>query len=421
MAHQAHNLPWNTLADNFKFVYANARYKNCTNLYPRFKPGQGSQLQHFARVFARVLDSSSSQERQKFPNAEDADQDEPDELFISPAAASRIARTVKWDNEQTLAEEKRRLSYWVMEITDPTYPHADKSQREMVEMLKTLLLYGDMEPLLRFARQPLVNMECIWDYPEEDCLSEMIEKFLTTYICLNVLVLKPELWDPTSRSESLDSFRKYATPRSRDKAVPENWDYRLTKGYQLMLVKAVTAQWNHDERVATYPHREFFGVTKDVYSSGLRWQRAKFGLGPISDLVDKRCRNLRLPHKSDIPIVINLLGRKGLPAELALDVLELAEYGGTMRRLPVADDPLHLENREELRKYLGYCWRVLTRLDMLIKENDKWIDWEFEVTGAIHQLWGVVYPKMSEVVDATMCEDRRPGEVDMYRRLRTFI
>jgi hypothetical protein len=92
-----------------------------------------------------------------------------------------------------------------------------------------------------------------------------------------------------------------------------------------------------------------------------------------------------LPTLSDIPVVVNYLGVKGLPPELALTILEFAEYV-PYGRLDIADDPLHSDNEMELRRYLSYCWQLLVRCDMLAKASGKVISWINEVKEVIWQL-----------------------------------
>jgi hypothetical protein len=428
MAHQAHNLPWTLLADNFKFVYENTRYHGRSNLYPCFKPGQGKQLQHFARVFARTVNDFSVQERKKYPSLEEITPLEPDEPFITEASATRIAKATKRDNSTSpctakcpsLTDEERRISSWVIELNEPSYPYPDKSLSLLLEWFKALVLYGDMEPLLRLAAHPDVQLQRVWDYPYEEGWEELKDTFLTAYICLNVFTLKPELWDPASRAAKIASLRRPGTMMSSSKSTPENWDYRLTSSYQWMLLNAVKGQGLCLDKVGTLPHREFFGVEKGAFTSSVKWDH--LGKGSISDLMDRSyVKGNHYVHSAhDIPVVINILGQKGLPAELALDILELAEYTRAKRRLTVANDPLHPQNREELRKYLSYCWKMLVRVDMLVKANGKWVDWEFEVTASIFKLWGVPYPKMSTLTPEWEVLEAREGVIG-FEWLRTFV
>jgi len=71
MLHQAHNLSWQILASNFKFVYETRRYNGYTNLYPLYRPGQGKQLTHFTKVFAQTSEGFTRWEQAKYPEKYD--------------------------------------------------------------------------------------------------------------------------------------------------------------------------------------------------------------------------------------------------------------------------------------------------------------------------------------------------------------
>lgn len=81
-----------------------------------------------------------------------------------------------------------------------------------------------------------------------------------------------------------------------------------------------------------------------------------------------------------------MLCRKGLPVELAVEIMALAEYEPS-RRLKVPHDPFHRDNRKELVEYLKYCWQVLVRCDMMARALDIVIPWVGLVTQCIVQLW----------------------------------
>ncbi|KAF8849044.1 hypothetical protein BDZ45DRAFT_246817 [Acephala macrosclerotiorum] len=58
------------------------------------------------------------------------------------------------------------------------------------------------------------------------------------------------------------------------------------------------------------------------------------------------------------------------------------------RSLPVANDPFDPKNREELRKYLSWCLKVLVWSDVLMTASGKRIGWVYEVTSVVKNLWG---------------------------------
>jgi hypothetical protein len=443
MAHQAHALPWQTIADHFKFVYKKRAYYGRTNLYPCFKRDQGSQLQHFARVFARLMDHASAQEREKYP--EELIPPEEEEIFIPDHTTKRIEKTIKWykrgcskhtaachsvglcrtgylEGTPPLSEEERKLPYWrdSFETVQEEWPRYDL--RQSVELLKTLLLYNEMEPLLRLVAHPSIRLPMSYarlEYGEvESWCTDIRHSALTAYIGLNMFVVKPELYDPATRLLTLAEMKK----KYRLAYTPEMFDYRNTSAYQNMLTRLTYTSRPHDHSVCPLPHREFFGIEKDMITTSpySRLLQDRVGQVPPSQLLDARYRLWYVPTASDVSTVLSIVQTR-VPAELALEILEHADYTAK-RRIPVPNDPLHADNAQELKKYLSYCWKVLVRIDMLVKADGRWIDWEYEVTDVMYDLWGVLGPKkMSTTVSDWEYDGRQEGEIDPGRVRRTFI
>ncbi|KAF2689205.1 hypothetical protein K458DRAFT_125172 [Lentithecium fluviatile CBS 122367] len=423
MAHQAHALPWQTIADHFKFVYKNRKYNDRTNLYPCFKPGQGKQLQHFARVFARVMGHASAQERKNYPDELIPPED--DEIFIPDSSLKRIAKTVKYyktlRQKNIISDDERKLPCW-MECFDAlrlSWPTC--GVRDTMELFKTLILYGEMEPLLRLATHAHVRLPDLYSYPLgggiEDGYTDVKNSALIAYICLNMFFIKPELHDPTSRAHKLDEMKqKFGLSYTE-----QMFDYRNTSSYQKLLTHCTHTGWGTEWGVCALPHREFFGIDRHMITTPY-WSdlaKSRIGTGRVSQLFNAPYRFWYVPTASDVSAALAILTTR-VPTELALQILEHADYTAK-RRIQVAHDPLHADNVEELKKYLGYCWKVLVRVDMLVKASGHWIDWQYEVTEVIYDLWGVSYPKMSTTVDDIWYKGRKEGEVDRARNRRTFI
>ena len=85
-------------------------------------------------------------------------------------------------------------------------------------------------------------------------------------------------------------------------------------------------------------------------------------------------------------LVQDYLYRKGLPAELVLNVMELAEYK-TVGRMSEPHDPFHPSNRKELAQYLTYCWRLLVHCDMMAKALNMKLPWEEILGDCITDFW----------------------------------
>lgn len=397
MAHQAHSIPWQTLADNLKFMHCNPRNHGITNMYLRKRVNQDKELQYFANGFARALTDYATVERMKyklFPIPP-----EPDERVISEAAVRNMAATVsgykrgETGESDSSVEPKTALSEYECtprRFISDTYPcEGDMNHllSECCEQTKTMLMYGEMDALFRLAAHTDVRFHRLWDgdiYANSAGfgLKMLMDVMLQAYLCLNVFLMKPELWDSTSRV----TFLKAEEDAHRTTFSHEVYDYRLTAAYQRMLVCCTGIPYGaYYHETHTYPHREFFGVPRGLFRHSDPYQGQKIGkpgTGRVADLAERDFRNSHLASKADVETALTILRRKGMSTELALQVLHWAQYR-PMGRLWRRDDPLHVENAHELKKYLSFCWKILVRIDMLVRECGKKLDWESEVADAM--------------------------------------
>lgn len=385
MAHQAHNIPWQTLASSLKLVQDNKGDHGKTNIYSKHKPDQGKQLAYFTKALAKTLEEFSLTERAKY--AEKYELLDPDDIIISPVTERKIKKTVERHNDPTLplSLEEKRVSYWI-DYSNPSFCWNFNAGRcrckTPINLLKMLLLHGEMDTILKIAAQWNICLRPKSNFPGSFRIhgwTDVAVPALTAYICLNVLYLRPETYDPT--------FRKTWSDQSAKKG--EELDYRRTSSYQKMLV-CCTGDCLYDSH--TYPHREFFGVAPGTYRV-TEWDIDSI-FGPAS-LSKTRHIVTYLPTRSDIPLVRRYLRATGLPTELILHVLELAEYVPQQRQI-IPDDPFHVQNRTELRKYLNYCWQLLIRCDLLGKACGGHFNWESHARECIMHLWGVEYQKVTK-------------------------
>lgn len=397
MAHQAHTIPWQTLADNLKFMHCNPRNHGITNLYLRKRPNQDKELQYFANGFARALTSYATVERTKykpFPFPP-----EPDECVISETAVKKMAATVfgykrgeiyESNSSSQPTEALSKYECTPRRFISDTYPcEGDMNHllSECCEQTKTMLMYGEMDALFRLAVHPDVYFHRLWDgdiYANSAGfgLKKLMDAMLRAYLCLNVLVVKPELWDSASRT----AYLKAEEGAHRTTFSHEVYDYRFTAAYQRMLVCCTGIPYGaYYHEAHTYPHRDFFGVPRGMFRYDDPYQGQKTGkpgTGRVADLAEGDFRNFHLASKADVEAALAMLRRKGLPTDVALQVLQWAEYRcvGRLRR---RDDPLHVDNADELKKYLSFCWKILVRIDMLVQECGKMLDWESDVADAM--------------------------------------
>ncbi|KAL8671382.1 MAG: hypothetical protein Q9168_004114 [Polycauliona sp. 1 TL-2023] len=261
---------------------------------------------------------------------------------------------------------------------------------EFTAMIKTLLLHGEMDALFMLAAYDSEKIVGNWNIALENCQPseqgwcEVRDLALYPFLCLNVLYA--------------------AHMASGHDLQPTGQDYRRTKAYQLMLVRCTgTKEFGCYLRDSafdpeTFPHRQFFGVHRGQYRNDLYQRSATsldtdptrfYGKEPISKPEHKQdSAHTYMPTVADVDKVYGVLRKSGLPPELVEDILDKADYQWT-RRSPFSNDPMHLDNRDELLQYLKYCWILLVRCDLLAKACGKKFDWVNDVSHCVHDLFGV--------------------------------
>ncbi|KAJ5783045.1 hypothetical protein N7457_004819 [Penicillium paradoxum] len=421
MAHQAHNIPWSLLASNFHWSTTSRRTHRVTNLYPNMKPNQGKEITHFIEAFIRNIDDHSVCERKKYPATyEPAD---PTDIILGPEIVQKISPTVRrWRSYgcrgkcpsgicevakstdvcrcTPIPDEEKKASAFLRPFGPrDCYKFFELNGEAFynLEVVKTLLLYGEMDTILRVCALPGVNLEKWWC--ERECMCETPElgwdqvciKALRAYICLNMVYCFPKTWDEASGK----------TPET---------DYRNSKFYQYTL-RTCTGT-GHASDVSTYPHRQFFGIADTQFGGEycyasvkdthwLRWidddsmrtigyppRSGHYGRVPIEEFLTLENETLpgHQPGVSDTALVRGILYEKGLPAELVLDIIELAGYE-PVRRLNEPHDPFHPSNRKELAQYLTYCWRLLVHCDMIGKALGMKVPWQELLGKCIVSFW----------------------------------
>lgn len=226
---------------------------------------------------------------------------------------------------------------------------------------------------------------------------------LWIYICLNVAYCFPELCDPKSG-------------RTAEKV------YRNSIFYQKTIDHCAKFPYHHYSTVGKFPHNQFFGLDPprkveprkntegDTEKRPLRWEWYRtyreqeypgpYGREPIHEYLSLSTSRYLSdgPSLTDTIRVRMTLCSKGLPVELALDIMELANYEPAHRKLDPPHDPLHPSNREQLGKYLKYCWQTMVRCSLMMKElgfdpvnggeEERGMNWTSMVQKCIIELFG---------------------------------
>ncbi|KAJ4268902.1 hypothetical protein NW762_002973 [Fusarium torreyae] len=396
MAHQAAILPWDVLASIFELRDVNPCQCNVKDFHPRDHLDNSRKLFDFIEAFLQKAFADARLERSKYPKKYEV----PDgnEVIVTDEVARRITPTVeRWlteDDDPYLDED----SIPVKKLRrGQLCPHTNESDRckcplpykerkmsafkrfytpnncfefgsvngeafRNLELVKMLLLHGEMDPILRACTYELSGLGAWWEEGECHCgdpdlgWNRICMFAMQMYIVLNLIYCFPETWE-------------------RNGSPIDN--YGDIKSYQFAIRTCTRSHYASE--IPTYPHRDFFGVEKGQFKDTAvpydrqRWMHLEekkvdiyihpyfpCGLMSSNEFFNFEKPISYQPHETDIPQVRWMLRQKGLPVELAEMILETASYT-PKRILPVSGKPFHPRNRAELNCYLEQCWQLIVR------------------------------------------------------------
>jgi hypothetical protein len=205
LPHLANKIPWKSLASHFRWVSAKnvSRPKDDAELVfngdfqPRCLPGQGEQLHSFVNAMVMTLREHSISYRRRYP--ERYEPAHPDEIILDDATVRKIAPTVsRWSSGMSLLqygdsefrkpgqvdapragvcphrpgslgecqcpiphEERRAAAFYREHVENDCFDFHDLNEKSFynLELVKTLLLYGGMDIVLRVCAYPKVDLQ----------------------------------------------------------------------------------------------------------------------------------------------------------------------------------------------------------------------------------------------------------------------
>jgi hypothetical protein len=425
MAHQTDNIPWELLSSTLKFIPRSEQQEAQTDLFPCNEEGASKIVDQFVRNFVQTLQDGAKEESAKYPTSYDAPMI--DDIVITSDDEKLVRGMIQRCRHEyyrsipyqkccsrkkakdgmcsicPLTSNNQDMSLWLQDNCDrcgcccQTYRHY-----ETTKLIKILILHNRIDTLLRISAHPKIDLGGRWRWECADGgqpvqgWAELMRCALLSYVCLNVFFLKPETYDTAAREAYIvsEKLRPPIFP-----ALPvrlEESHYYWTKSYQRVLSRCTGRK---DDDVHAPPHRLFFGIGPDLYDAE-KWREnysgrtEKYNPFVTRNFSGSYSYSYR-PISSDVETVLDYLYLKGLPAELALDVMDRAAYM-PQRNLPVADDPLHVDNATELREYLAECWEIMLRCDVVAEANGRQISWANEIAACLEYLWQVEAPEVAQ-------------------------
>ncbi|KAF6816883.1 hypothetical protein CPLU01_13746 [Colletotrichum plurivorum] len=418
MADQLPELPWATLASHFTYTPRNPTAKTPTNLVPLSNPTQDSDVRAFVTACADAITHHATHELAKYPATYPVPHDS--EILISSAVVRRISPLFRQVHDALAPFES--TNRWAAGVVDDPecrhleaeecaclVPYADRTAAAVMiekqendcrnfwevndvglrrwELVRVLLVKGELEPILRLREHEWFSYCDWWDLRLCDCGSgdddsssnKLYERALLSFLCLSIFRHRPETWPSNSA---------------------DGKDYRLTKMYQHTLREATKT--GETAPLPSIMHRPLYGISEDQFSAYprardvARWAHLgeyywdldrNYPEGQLSydEFLSFEKENVYVPHEDDIPPVRQTLTTAGnLPTELVDQIMKIAEYV-PRRRLKVAHDPLHPDNKTELDAYLAECWAVVVRCEVFARAMlDEDLEWHARVK---YQLW----------------------------------
>ncbi|KAJ5288720.1 hypothetical protein N7478_001750, partial [Penicillium angulare] len=293
-AHQAHNIPWHLLASNLEWKTPTPNDNFATNFYPRMKPNQANDLNHFVQNFVENLGDHTACGRKKYPDRYRVL--EPADMILDEDLVRKISLTVcRWRYNSYwplhrdfpsdecrgsdfsrdrsgfnickcnfIPREERLMAASLREPENQVYSshtRANSAAYFNAQIVQTLLIYGEMDPILRICGYPNVHLEfwcygwffrgfylpskpnlilCHADFKRRSHLrwEPICRQMLQAYICLNVTYCFPEHWNSGSRKTKQN-------------------DYGDAQFYQKTLANCGTSILPD---LLTYPHAQFFAM-----------------------------------------------------------------------------------------------------------------------------------------------------------------
>lgn len=194
MTDQSPELPWNLLNSNLHWTSSD--YCNCgvNNLRPKHSENQSKDFNQFVKILAETLEDHAAKERKKYPDHYDSPKDT--DVVIDEAVANKIAPTVHRWYDLTFKNEacdEESCNYGnKLQCVCPPFPPYQKTAAAFCqsfgsppcyaffpqerfgfmncETLKTLLIYGEMDPILRVCAHPNVSIGTWYSQGQCSCV-----------------------------------------------------------------------------------------------------------------------------------------------------------------------------------------------------------------------------------------------------------
>jgi hypothetical protein len=243
MAHQAHNLPWTTLASHLKFIRENKRFTpHITNLFPRGNDSELNDVNYLVGQLCKILTAFAITERAKYPKTYPVARTGP--LFDAEVIDENLPWIDGYNAGQSVEEPcKVRFARNARLVENWTAKSMAKwgCDNPFNDVIGFLIDQNQCEALLRIAQHPAIDTATIWGGNYQDHYKIGVRDALLAYVVLNVVLSKPELCTNGCK------------------------DYMETKAVENLLVSCSGERLRGLINLAHVGHRKFIGLTAGYY------------------------------------------------------------------------------------------------------------------------------------------------------------
>ncbi|KAK6858642.1 hypothetical protein PG995_005206 [Apiospora arundinis] len=220
MAHQAHALPWNTLASHFQYTYSFRHHPQRKDIFARGKANQTKEIDYFCRTFAARIQEFAKTERAKYSPHEEhlkCAQKSPQKVYPDEIKI-RYFPGPEDENDDDRVNSRFRGHFWggaKLQCIDSWFADIYGNRSDYAETLKIMIMEAAgtppaitgssdedqadlkkrvMESMLTLANHPktdilgLINLH----HGHHFGLSRVAEEGIRAYVYLNLLVAMQE-------------------------------------------------------------------------------------------------------------------------------------------------------------------------------------------------------------------------------------
>ena len=182
--HQGHNIPWDLISSNFKFVRDDKRFTPpFTGLVSLDKPNTPNELKHLIKKITRTILTFSETERKKYPQS-----------FKPLLAGNLFSDELRDSYPEYLNKRNQRVEYWIerankLDAKSVVQSRYDTGDAELADVVKVLLYENEMETLLMLAQHPLVPINTLnhLSWGHHFGFSRVMESALRSYMFFNTV------------------------------------------------------------------------------------------------------------------------------------------------------------------------------------------------------------------------------------------